>query len=134
MNFDEFRLNAIAEVEQRRHEMGEGLRKAFVDWMNNAVPEEDGSSFETLYLSQKFKTRNVGVDGYFYDEQDGTLILVIADWNEFPADAKLNRADAAGYFKRLRSFFEFCREGSIQATQDRGESSSGARLNMVLQI
>ncbi len=120
MNFDEFRLNAIAEVEQRRHEMGEGLRKAFVDWMNNAVPEEDGSSFETLYLSQKFKTRNVGVDGYFYDEQDGTLILVIADWNEFPADAKLNRADAAGYFKRLRSFFEFCREGSIQATQDRG--------------
>lgn len=115
-NFEDFVHNALVDIAATRHAMGEGSRKAFVQWMNEHSFDEEAENIELVYLEAKYRNRNVGVEGYFYNDAENTLVLVIADWDPDREDkeARLTKTQADSYFKRLRTFFEMSSQGLLQ--------------------
>lgn len=113
--FDLFQQNFITDVEANRALMGEGLRKSFVECMSERIPDEDSPNLQLVYVDDKCAMKRVGVDGYAFNSEERTLLLVVADFNEFAADAKLVKSEAEKvWFKRLRNFFELSRGGRLQ--------------------
>ena len=113
--FTIFQQNFITDVETNRALMGEGLRKSFVECMSERIPDEDSPNMQLVYVDDKCAMKRVGVDGYAFNSEERTLLLVVADFNEFSSDDKLVRSEAENvWFKRLRNFFELSRSGRLQ--------------------
>ena len=105
--------NLIQEIEIDRVESGEGLRKSFVHCLYERLPDADQGSINLVYFNQRIKGKPVEVDGYFYDDDDRTLYLVIADFHNFENNRVLNRKVAEDKIKALRNFTTFAAEGFI---------------------
>ena len=112
--FEEFRQNFVLEVEAKRTEMGEGLRKSFVACMSEQIPDEEADNITPVYLDEHYRQKRVAVDGYAYNGDEHTLVLVIADWNEFASDERLTKTQADALIKRTRAFFELSLCGRLQ--------------------
>lgn len=111
---ENFREKIKSDVGINRSIQGEGARKAFVTTMIGLIPDEEADNVEPVYLDERVGTRRVAVDGYAYNNSENTLLLVIADWNEFDETLLLTKTDAEGYLKRLRNFFQLARKGKLQ--------------------
>lgn len=112
--FEEFQQNFILEVEAKRTEMGEGLRKSFVACMSEQIPDEEADNIVPVYLDDRYGQKRVAVDGYAYNGDENTLVLVVADWNEFASDERLTKSQADVLIKRVRAFFELSNNGKLQ--------------------
>ena len=113
-SFEEFRQAFITEVEADRLEMGEGLRKSFVACLSRLVPDEEAENVHLVYLDEKFANRRVCVDGYAFNGEENTLLLVVADWNEFDSNSRLTKTEANTLLKRARFFFDQAKKGKLQ--------------------
>lgn len=114
VTFNQFRQGLITDVETDRLEMGEGLRKSFVACMSRMVPDEEAENVHLVYLDERFGARRVCVDGYAFNGDENTLLLVVADWTEFDNETKLTRTDAEVLLKRARYFFDLAKKGKLQ--------------------
>lgn len=112
--FDQFVDRFVTDVEAKRAETGEGLRKSFVQCMSRMIDDSDAEDVVPVYLDARCGVRRVMADGYAYNGDEGTLVLVAADFNEFNDTRLLTKSDATDYFKRLRNFFELAKAGVIQ--------------------
>ena len=110
---EEFRQKIQSDVGIARSTQGEGARKAFVTTMIGLIPDEEADNVEPVYLDERVGNRRVAVDGYAYNNSENTLLLVIADWNNFDEKLLLTKTDAEGYLKRLRYFFQLARKGRL---------------------
>lgn len=111
---EEFLQKIQSDVGIARSTQGEGARKAFVTTMIGLIPDEEADNVEPVYLDERVGNRRVAVDGYAYNNSENTLLLVIADWNNFDETLLLTKTDAEGYLKRLRYFFQLARKGRLQ--------------------
>lgn len=111
---DDLREAIRSEVDIARSVQGEGSRKAFVSTMIGWIPDEEADNVEPVYLDERVGNRRVAVDGYAYNDTENTLLLVIADWNNFDESLLLNKAEAENSLKRLRNFFQLARKGRLQ--------------------
>ena len=106
---DEF----IQEIEIDRTYAGEGLRKSFVHCFYERIPESEQGSLNLVYLNDRIKGKPIVVDGYFFDDEDRTMYLVIADFNNFEDTHLFNRKKAEDKIKALRNFVTFSADGSV---------------------
>lgn len=114
-DFNLFKKNFITDVETNRALMGEGLRKSFVECLCDQIPDEESPTIQLVYVDTKFGSKRIGVDGYVFNSEENTLLLVIADFNEFSDETKLIRSEAENtWFKKLRNFFKLSRMGRLQ--------------------
>lgn len=111
---DELRERIQSEVEITRSIQGEGARKAFVTTMIGLIPDEEADNVEPVYFDGRVGNKRVAVDGYAYNDTENTLLLVIADWNNFDETLLLTKTDAESCLKRLRYFFQLARNGKLQ--------------------
>ena len=78
------------------------------------TPEREIGELVPVHVSDRVGSVNVGVDGYRYDDDDGTLVLSIVDFRSFDADSpKLAATEATALLNRLANFFKTCRSSKI---------------------
>lgn len=106
--------NLKNDIDRNRLLSGEGSRKSFVECFSELIPDEEAPNIQLVYLDEKFGSKKVAVDGYVYNSEERTLVLVIADWNDFSEEANLTKAQADRYFKLLRNFFTLSLEEKLQ--------------------
>lgn len=110
---DDLRKKIQSDIEITRSIQGEGARKAFVSTLLNLIPDEESDNVEPVYFDQRVGNKRAAVDGYAYNDAENTLVLVIADWNNFNENL-LSKLDAENCLKRLRTFFLLARKGKLQ--------------------
>lgn len=112
--FEDFRQQIHSNVAIERSVQGEGARKAFVTTMMNLVPDEEAVNVEPVYVDERVGKWRVAVDGYAYNDSEHTLLLVIADWNNFDETLLLTKTEAEGCLRRVKNFFQLARKGKLQ--------------------
>ena len=112
--FDQFKNGFITDVETLRAQTGDGLRKSFVQCMSRMIDEDYAEDVVPVYLSARCGMKHVMADGYAYSDEEGTLVLIAADFKEFSPREPLTKSEAEGCFRRLRNFFELSKAGRIQ--------------------
>jgi hypothetical protein len=64
------------------------------------------------------RQRSLWIDGYAFDEADGSIRLLVADWHGGDSAGTLTLTDARAIFGRLRAFIDDARAGHIHEMID----------------
>lgn len=101
MDAKEFKKELIEDVRSAAIAYGEGTNAAFVNLFADYLIEADiiPSFEESFYLGTGLRKRKIRVDGYFYDEFDSTLNLIVADFKGSEIDEILARKEAEQVFE-----------------------------------
>lgn len=107
MDSKEFRKDFLEDIKSEAMVVGEGSCAAFVDsFARNLVEAEVMPDFTPcFYLGTGKNLKKYRVDGYALDEYDGTMILVIADFDGHD-ERVLNRSNANQLFNRVVFFID----------------------------
>lgn len=109
----DFRQDFMAEVRVAAEESGEGLCASFVTVMADYLQEGEAlPDFTAAYHEGGQPAYRA--DGYAYDDVDGTMCLVVADFGGFEPERILNGAAAGTAFARLRLFLEAACSAGLQ--------------------
>lgn len=108
MDFSEFKTDFWTEIKTTAESDGEGSSAAFVKTAVQYLTDADvlPEMIPSFFSGVGKRNRRLRIDGYFYDETDQTLILLICDYEELESRDTLSRTDAGKYFDRLKYFIE----------------------------
>ena len=112
MDFSEFKADFWTEIKTTAESDGDGSSAAFVKTAAKYLFDADvlPEIIPAFYIGQGKRNRRLRVDGYYYDEIDQTLILLICDYEDSKSRETLSRTEAEKYFDRLKYFIE---EGKV---------------------
>lgn len=125
MELEEFRKDFLETARAMAASEGDFEGAAFVtEAARRLVEAEELTEFEPCYLpGTGSRNRKYRVDGYCFDDVDGSVALVVAVFNGAPTAGTLTQTDATRYFGMLRTFIEDAVEGRLQQAIE--ESSPG---------
>ncbi|MBS4913478.1 MAG: AIPR family protein [Veillonella sp.] len=107
MDSVEFKKEFLEEVRAFGLASGEGSSAAFTSLMAEKLIEcETLSNFVASYYSTKIRNRKIRLDGYDYDEFDGTLSIIVADYDALNSERKMTASMANHIFAQIQIFVE----------------------------
>lgn len=114
LSINEYRNDLLSETNiYQQQGYGFGMRDSFMRLMFSKLEEsQQGDLISSFIPETKVGTRLVAADGYRFDDDDGTLILVLCDYNGLQNDLEpFTKAMAERAFKLL--------DGLVSATRQR---------------
>lgn len=125
MELEEFRKDFLETARVMAASEGDFEGAAFVaESARRLVEAEELAEFEPCYVpGTGSKNRKFRVDGYCFDDVDGSVALVVAGFNGGPDAGTLTQTDASRFFGMLRTFIEDSVSGRMQQSLE--ESSPG---------
>ena len=117
MTVEEYREHLAAEVAIfQREGYGTGLSASFMNCVFDKLDDSEEGPLESAFIEGQVGRRNVGANGYRFDEDDGTLLLAICDFHQFvPNQENFTRADAQSLFKKLDALVSETRSRGVEA-------------------
>lgn len=118
MDVHEFHKDFMEEIKATAATEGEGSSSAFVNVASNYLISADVLSDYTLsfYIGNGKKNRKLRVDGYYLDEFDLTLNLIIADYTGDIERTSITKSYASIMFDRLEYFIDEVQTGTLFRT------------------
>jgi hypothetical protein len=117
MNLDEFRKDFLESVKSRAAADGDLTQAAFVTVVSERLTEaEECQDFEPCYYEGsgiRDRRLRLRIDGYSYDDTDGSYNLVIADYRGDDDVETLTQTEATSNFSRLRAFVSEALSGML---------------------
>jgi hypothetical protein len=117
MDLDEFRKDFLESVKSRAAADGDMTQAAFVAVVSERLMEaEEFQDFEPCYYEGngiRDRRLRLRIDGYSYDDTDGSYNLVIADYKGDDDIETLTQTEATSYFSRLRAFVSEALSGML---------------------
>jgi hypothetical protein len=108
MDLEDFRKDFLESVRSHAAADGDLTQAAFVTVVSERLIEaEEFQDFEPCYfegIGIRDRRLKLRIDGYSYDDTDGSYNLVIADYRGDENAETLTQTEAATHFSRLRSF------------------------------
>jgi len=128
MELEEFRKDFLETARALAAAEGDFEGASFVaESARRLVEAEELADFEPCYLEGTgSRNRRMRVDGYVFDDVDGTMSLVVANYSGGQAADTLTQTDATRHFGMLRSFIEDAVDGRLLRAIE--ESSPGYGL------
>ncbi len=132
MDIAEYHVDFLEQVQARASSESNFTHAEFVDYCADLLADADEvADFENGYFrGTGSKNRSLGVDGFALDETDGSMRLVIADY-EGTGDARtLTQTQAKTVFSRLQAFCEDALSGRLHPQLE--DSSAGFSTALTL--
>jgi hypothetical protein len=132
MLISEFRKDFLEQVAAQAVTDGNFRRSAFVDCSVRFLQEaEEVANFEQCYFrGTGSKNRNLEIDGFEFDDADGSVRLFLADFEGGEDPETLTQTQAKTSFSRLQAFCEDAMSGRLH--QDIEESSAASSFASLL--
>lgn len=112
-NIDIYKTQLEREVISYDEAEGIGHPLSFEMCAYERTPENEIGPLIPVHINDKVGSLNVAVDGYRYDDDDGTLLLSIVDYHSFSDNNKITQTDSSLLFNKLKNFFLTSRSGKI---------------------
>ncbi len=127
MELLEFRDNFLAEVTTRANADKNLMHSAFAERCGELLEEsEELYDFApSYYRGSGYRNRNLGVDGYAFDDADGSVRIVIAEYSGEVIPQTLTQTQARQLFSRVQAFVEDALEGRLKDTVDESTPEYG---------
>ena len=127
MTLDEFRKEFIESVKAKASADHDFQLSAFVDAaVETLVDAGEITDFEAChYRGVGARKRSLWVDGFSFDDVDGSFRLIVADWTGEDETATLTQSDAKTILGRATAFIEEARAGKIHDEVDLSTEVSG---------
>ena len=108
MDAEEFKKEFLEEVKSAAAVSGEGTAAEFAGHMADyLIDTEVLSNFNPAYCKSQKGNRHFRTDGYVFDELDGTMNLIIVDYDDAAAEGgethRMTKSAAETLFQRLRT-------------------------------
>ena len=115
MELIEFRDDFLEGVRARISDHSLSDDSAFVYEMSDRLSEaEEFQDFiPCQFNGTGLRNKSIRIDGFEFDEKDGSLRLLVADFSGEPALEKITRTKIDQIFGQLRAFVEFCLAGGF---------------------
>lgn len=128
MELDEFRKDFLETARALAAAEADFEEASFVaESARRLIEAEELAEFEpSHYEGTGSRNRRIRVDGYGFDDVDGSVTLVIAAYSGVDAVETLTQTEATRYFGMLRTFIEDAVNGRVQQAIE--ESSPGYGL------
>lgn len=128
MELEEFRKDFLETVRALAAAEGDFEEASFVtDAARRLLEAEELAEFEACHHEGTgSRNRRMRVDGYGFDDVDGSISLIIANYSGREEPDTLTQTEATRYFGMLRTFIEDAVDGRIQRTIE--ESTPGYAL------
>ena len=125
MDVNEFRTELRQEAHLNASLNGTFPREEFLALYTSALIEaEEIGDFEQLnFEGIGTKGRRIQIDGYYFDELDNCLVVVICPFMDSPDVKTLTATEATIWFRRAKAFIEESRSGFL--IENAEESSPG---------
>lgn len=127
MTTEEFRKEFLETVRSRAAVDQNFQLSAFVDAaVETLVDAGEIADFESShYRGVGARKRALWVDGYSFDDADGSVRLLVADWRGDDEALTLTQTDAKAILGRVRAFVEEARQGRIHQEVDLATEVAG---------
>lgn len=107
MTGDEFRREFLADVKADAAHTGDGSCASFVNSMAQYLQENEMMpDFTACYFTGEYKRKKFRIDGFAYDDMDGTLYLVAADYHGSDEIRTMNQSMANQIISRAMVFVD----------------------------
>jgi hypothetical protein len=128
MELKDFRKDFIESARALAVTEGDFEEASFVtEAARRLVEAEELSDFEPCHFEGTgSRQRKMRIDGYCFDDVDGSVSLIVANYEGGEAASTLTQTDATKYFSTLRTFAEDATSGRLHQTIE--ESSPGYGL------
>lgn len=114
MDSSEFKHDLLQDAKISSSATGEGTCASFVSIIADYLCENQNlPDFTPSYYVGKNGRYSMRIDGYNYDEFDGTVYLVIADYDALDHERTLTNSVATKDFDRLKQFLDASVNGSL---------------------
>lgn len=133
-SLDEFRAELLARVRVRASATENFTVSAFAEECGQLLEDaEEISDFSVCYYHERgARNRNLAVDGFAFDDADGSVRLVVASFSGDGAAATVARNDVRPLFNALVAFIEDSVQGLVERQSE--ESSPGHGLARELRV
>lgn len=127
-SLDDFRAELLARVRVRASATENFTVSAFTEECGQLLEDaEEISDFSVCYYHERgARNRNLAVDGYAFDDADGSVRLVVASFSGEVAAATISRSDVRPLFNALVAFIQDSVQGLVERQSE--ESSPGHGL------
>lgn len=127
-SLEEFRAELLARVRVRASASENFTVSAFAEECGQLLEDaEEISDFMLCYYHGRgSRNRNLAIDGYAFDDADGSVRLVVASFSGEGSAATITRSDVRPLFNALVAFIEDSVEGLVERQSE--ESSPGHGL------
>lgn len=124
---EEFRQDMLARSRARAEADSNFLHSAFAEVAAEMLEEaEEVLDFQPCYYRGKgSRNRNLAVDGYAFDDADGSMRLVVTDFSGGATAQVLTRTDAKVLFAGLVAFAEDALKGAVERNTDESSPEHG---------
>lgn len=117
MNSSEFKHDLLQDVKVSASVSGEGSCASFVSIIADYLCDSQNlPDFVPAFYKGKNGRQTIRIDGYNYDEFDGTIYLVIADYDDLEQERTLTNSVAIRCFDKLKGFLDACISSSLYKT------------------
>ncbi|MFM1990356.1 MAG: hypothetical protein RJA99_3313 [Pseudomonadota bacterium] len=115
MDLESFRTDLIETVRAAAEAGSMAIRRAFVEEAARRLADaEEAQDFVTCNCEgPDALPKKILVDGYAYDEVDGSVTLLVADWSDSDETQTLGTADVRKLFGMLRGFVDESLRGRL---------------------
>jgi hypothetical protein len=115
MTLAEFHREMITAIRETSEATGDQVRSCYVDEAGNRLSDaEEIADFHLCHFEGLGdRRRRIQIDGYSYDEVDGSLALLIADFSDEDRLLTFGAGEARKAFSALKGFLEDALAGSL---------------------
>ncbi len=116
MEIGDFRKEFLEQIAAQAVSDGNFRHSAFVDYSVQLLEDaEEVSDFESCYFrGTGFKHKALAIDGYAFDDADGSVRLFVAEYGGAHEAETLTQTQAKALFSRLQAFCEDAVSGRLQ--------------------
>lgn len=127
MDILNFREELLARVHVRASAEGNFMHAAFTEVAGDLLEEaEELSDFYPCYVRhQTARRRKVALDGYVFDDADGSVRLMITRFNGAKAHKTLTKTEAKSIFAQVMAFVDEALAGRLQGEFDEATPEYG---------
>lgn len=127
MDLDEFRKDFIETVRVHSAADENFEHASFVEHAANILVEsEEMDNFEPCYFRGSGpRKKALWVDGYAFDDVDGSCRLMVAEWEGEDVAGKLSQSEAAAILGKLRGFIEESLKGGLMGLIEESSPAYG---------
>ncbi|WP_041855992.1 AIPR family protein [Candidatus Korobacter versatilis] len=127
MEYRQFRTEFLEQVAARAVAEGDFKHSAFVAYSVQLLQDaEEVSDFEPCYFrGTGARKRSIGVDGFAFDDADGSVRLFIAEFGGGEEPETLTQTDAKSHFARLQAFCEEAVSGKLHREIEESNPAAG---------
>lgn len=100
---DSFRIECIANQQET---LGLGLELSFIQCAYERTDASEVGPLSLVFFDGKVGKERVKIEGFRYDDDDGTLVLAVADFDSFKRENRLTETDIITIANRIRNFYK----------------------------